>query len=84
VKVPVGQDLWPRPLVPIGWNMAVTLSLAVNKLPQADAPRYPWRGALLPVSNTSTVQLHAVQGKYIDPRAKTCLRDGTWEFFETV
>jgi hypothetical protein len=32
--------------------MAVTLSLAVNKLLQADAPRYPGRGALLPVSNT--------------------------------
>lgn len=51
-KVPVGQDLWPRPSVPIGWNMAVTLSLAGNKLPQADAARYLERGVLLSISNT--------------------------------
>jgi len=38
-KVLDRQDLWPRPLVPIGWIMPVKLSLVVNKLPQAAAPR---------------------------------------------
>lgn len=65
MKVPVGQDLWPRPPVPIGWNMTVTLSLAGNKLPQADAPRYPGRGALLPVSNTFIVSYMQSKGNIL-------------------
>jgi hypothetical protein len=37
-KVAIGRDLRPRLLLPIGWNLTVTLSLAVNKLPQAATP----------------------------------------------